>query len=239
MKELILDGIRILSFDTLDSTNTEAMKRVDVGHLSVVTSDSQSGGKGRLGRSFFSPNGGLYMSVVLDPRKIKCGLGFCTAAAALAVKEALRVVCGTETELKWVNDLLLDGKKICGILTEAKTENGSISRVVVGIGINLANQDFPNDIKHKAASINYSGDKTYLIVNIVQLLKKHTEKENAEITETYSASLSSIGRNVEVTDYSRPDTKLFGTVVGVDNNCFLMLKTDGGEILKVSSGEII
>ena len=179
------------------------------------------------------------MSVVLDPEKIKCGFGFCTAAAALAVKEALYTVCGTETELKWVNDLLVKGKKICGILTEAKTENGSISRVVVGIGINLVNQDFPDDIKHKAASINYIGDKTDLIVNTVKLLKKYTETENSEITEMYGASLSSIGKNVEVTDYSRPDTKLFGTVVGVDNNCFLMLKPDGGEILKVSSGEII
>ena len=239
MKEIISDGIRIFSFDILDSTNKEAMRREDIVHLSVISAERQSSGRGRLGRSFFSPNGGLYMSVVLDPEKIKCGLGFCTAAAALAVKEALRAVCKIETELKWVNDLLVNGKKICGILTEAKTENGKISRVVVGIGINLANQDFPDDIKHKAASINYSGDKTDLIVNIVKSLQKYIETENAEITETYSASLSSIGKHVEVTDYSRPDTKLHGTVVGVDNNCFLRLKTDSENIVTVSSGEII
>ncbi len=240
MKESYTDEIKIIHFQELDSTNSEAMNRADLTHLSVIMADKQSGGRGRLGRSFFSPNGGLYMSVVLDPEKVKCGLGFCTAAAALAVKKAVLSVCKVKTELKWVNDLLVNGKKACGILTEAKTENGKISRVVVGIGINLTEPDggFPDDIKHKAAAINYNGDKTELIVEIVKKLKTYTETENGEIVKLYSSELSSVGQRVDVTDYTKPDTKLSGTVLGVDRNCFLMIKTDGGETVTVSSGEI-
>lgn len=230
--------IKIIHFCEIDSTNTEAMKREDLAHLSVVSADRQSRGRGRFGRSFFSPDGGLYMSVVLDPEKVKCGLGFCTAAAALAVKKAVQSVCKTETELKWVNDLLVNGKKICGILTEAKTEKGQISRIVVGIGINLIKQDFPNEIKHKATAIGYTGDKTELILEIVQNLKKYTETQNADIVKLYADELSYVGKHVTVTDYSIPDTKIFGTVIGVDENCFIKIQKDNGEIVTVSSGEI-
>ena len=125
----------IKKFDTVSSTNdiakTEAEKGAAEG--TVIVADAQEKGRGRLGRSFFSPDGGLYMSVVLEPEKVKCGLGFCTAAAALAVKESVALVCKKETELKWVNDLLLDGKKVCGILTELL--DGAL---VVGVGINVA-----------------------------------------------------------------------------------------------------
>ncbi len=238
MKEFFMDKIRIIQFEEAASTNSEAMKRADLTHLSVITADRQSGGRGRLGRSFFSPDGGLYMSVVLEPEKVKCGLRFCTAAAALAVKESVALVCKKETELKWVNDLLLDGKKVCGILTEARTENGRISRVVVGIGINLKGCDFPDDIKHKATVVDYNGDKTELAIDIVKNLKKYIETEREEIAKRYGAELSSVGKYVEVTDYTKPDKKICGTVLGVDRNCFLVIKTDSGETVAVSSGEI-
>ena len=229
---------KIIRFEELDSTNKEAMNREGLTHLSVIIADKQSGGRGRFGRSFFSPDGGLYMSVVLEPERVRCGLAFCTAAAALAVKEAVTLVCKKETELKWVNDLLLDGKKVSGILTEARTENGKISRVVVGVGINLKSCDFPDDIKHRAASIDYTGDKTELALAIGGNIKKYTETENEEITKRYSKELSSVGKHVEVTDYTKPDRRICGTVLGVDRNCFLIIKTDSGETVSVSSGEI-
>ena len=238
MDEIYVDNIRIIHFGEIDSTNREAMKRQDLSHLSVIMADRQSGGRGRFGRSFFSPDGGLYMSVVLEPEMVKCGLAFCTAAAALSVKEAVLLVCGKETELKWVNDLTVNQKKVCGILTEARTENGEVSRVVVGIGINLKSCDFPDDIKDRAAAIDYSGNKTEIATAIVKNLKKYTESEREEIAKRYSAELSSIGRRVEVTDYANPGQRVCGTVLGVDSNCFLLIKTDSGETVAVSSGEI-
>jgi BirA family biotin operon repressor/biotin-[acetyl-CoA-carboxylase] ligase len=241
MKEITTDGIKILHFEELDSTNSEAMRCGELSHLSVITATRQSLGRGRLGRKFFSPDGGLYMSVVLDPEKVKCGLSFCTVAAALSVKEAILNVCQVKAELKWVNDLLLDGKKVCGILTEARNENGKVVRVVVGIGINLIrpSEDYPDDIKDRAAAINYTGDRNVLVAAIVKGIKKFTEYESEEIAGLYGSSLSSVGKHVEVTDYANPDTKLSGTVLGVDENCFLILKTDSGNTVTVSSGEIL
>jgi len=180
------------------------------------------------------------MSVVLVPTKIDCGLYLCTAAAAVAVKDALEDVGITGLTVKWVNDILKDGKKVAGILTEASSRGGSIDRVVVGIGINLKEPDggFPDEIKDRAGAVGYVGDRSELAASIAERLTEYVKKSREEVARLYSASLGMIGDRVTARDYTRPDEILDGVVLGVDENCFLRIKTDSGEVLTLSSGEI-
>lgn len=157
-------------FQELDSTNT-VLKRMTVNGEAegnaVVISDYQTGGKGRLGRSFFSPRGtGLYLSILLHPQGSAVKNLMLTAQAAAAVYRAVEKTAGIALDIKWVNDLYLNGKKVCGILSEGQTsfETGQVDFVIVGIGINLYEPEdgFPPEIQGKAGSIlgKKSGGRT-------------------------------------------------------------------------------
>jgi BirA family biotin operon repressor/biotin-[acetyl-CoA-carboxylase] ligase len=239
MKKLLINGIEIFDFEEAMSTNTLAR---ELGtHLSVVLAERQSGGRGRLSRSFFSPSGGLYMSVVLEPERVGCGLGFCTAAAALAVRDALEAHGAGDLRVKWVNDLLLDGRKVCGILTEAVSGGGGISRVIVGIGVNLREPEggFPPEIADRAGYVTVDCDRHVLAADITSRLGAYVAREGSEIARLYGEAIDMIGRRVELCDYTRPGERIFATVLGVDENCFLRALDDSGEEIKVSSGEIV
>jgi len=234
-----INGIEILHFDELDSTNKTALM-TGGEHLSVVLADGQSGGRGRLGRSFFSPDGGLYMSVSLDPERIACSVSFLTASAAVAVRDTLASWGVSGLCIKWVNDILMNGKKVCGLLTEAQTENGAIARVCVGIGINLREPHggFPEDIRARAPAIGFEGDKLSLAAAIAARLGELISLNKSEIRKLYSRDLFGQGERAEVTDYANGQKKVIGTVLGVDENCFLRILTDDGEERRIASGEI-
>lgn len=150
----------ITVYPSLISTNQTAKELALAGaeHGTVVLAETQTGGKGRFARQFFSPPGGLYLSAVLHPDVLNfTHITAVTAFAAWAVCDAVEAVTGMQPEIKWVNDLFLGGKKICGILTEAVTdiESGSIGWIVVGIGLNAASPPrfFPPDLREIAASL--------------------------------------------------------------------------------------
>lgn len=235
------EKIHIIHFSSLDSTNRFALDTENTDHLLTVVADSQTGGKGRMGRSFFSPESGLYMSVVLDPERIKCSLQLCTPAAAVAVREALSEAGVEGLKIKWVNDLLLEGKKVCGILTEARSSEGRINKIVVGIGINLLEPDggFPEDIKNKAGAINYTGNKLELAEDIALRLDKYISSDSATVCGEYKTHLAFKDCLSTVTDYADNNQKIQGTILGVDDNCFLKIKTSDGNVRLISSGEII
>ncbi len=237
----IIYNVDILHYKNIDSTNRVAGVLPSATHLMTVVSDSQTTGRGRMNRQFFSYEGGLYMSVILDSKKIKCGLGLCTSAAALAVKDTLEKNGVRNLQIKWVNDILLNRKKVCGILTEAKTVNGEINRVIVGIGINLnkPQNNFPEEIKEKAEYIGFKGDKLTLAAEIAGNLGKYIELNKSEISSRYADNMAFVGERMTVTDYSKNNTKLTGKIVGIDNDCFLSLQLDNGQIITLSSGEII
>ncbi len=239
MKELYIEKTKILHYESAASTNSLASENKLLNHGDVVLADSQNGGRGRMGRSFFSPTGGLYMSVVLDPAKIDCTLALCTAAAAVAVKDALEDVGIPNLKIKWVNDILKDGKKVVGILTEAVSYGVKVDRVVVGIGINLKEPEggFPEEIKDRAGSVGYGGDKSELAASIAEKLIEYVRKSREEILGLYGASLGMIGEYVTAKDYTRPDEIFTGRVLGIDENCFLKLQTDN-EVIHLCSGEI-
>ena len=140
-KGLVL-GKEIICFGRVDSTNVRLKELAEAGapHGTVVIADEQTGGKGRKGRKFESPAGaGLYFSLLLRPLCSVAETVCLTPWAAVAAAEAVFRCCGTRPDIKWVNDLLLDGRKLCGILTElGLTPDGKLDYVIIGIGINLS-----------------------------------------------------------------------------------------------------
>lgn len=145
-------------YKIIDSTNTELKKRaLDGGvHGLTLLAEEQTGGKGRLGRSFYSPPGtGIYMSILLKPELGGSDAVLITTAVSVAVCRAMKKVLGIEPQIKWVNDIYFEDKKVCGILTEAISdcEIGRIDSVIVGIGINYRTKDFPDDLGKQAGCI--------------------------------------------------------------------------------------
>lgn len=142
----------------LDSTNEEIKRRVLDGaaHGLTILAEQQTKGKGRLGRNFYSPAGtGIYMSILIKPELEGSDAVLITTATSVAVCRGIRKVLGLEPQIKWVNDIYLRDKKICGILTEAISdfEMGRIDSVIVGIGINYSTDDFPEELKERAGSL--------------------------------------------------------------------------------------
>lgn len=145
----------VYSEHCVESTNTWLKELADKGAESgtVVTADMQLGGRGRQGRSFLSPEGGLYMSMLLRP---DCDLQHCTELtplAAVAAHRALKACTGLHADIKWPNDLLLNGKKLCGILTELSIDPQGKPQIIIGIGINLNTTAFPPELEDIACSV--------------------------------------------------------------------------------------
>jgi len=142
-------------YEELPSTNRTASEAARGGaeEFYTVVANRQSVGRGRMERSFFSPMGGTYFSTVLRPKMPIGHYGQITPMAAVAVHRALYRLTGTVTEIKWINDLLLNGKKVCGILAESGTDEKGKPFVILGIGINTAHVDFPPELCHTATFI--------------------------------------------------------------------------------------
>ena len=148
-------GTRLVYFDETDSTNTRARKLAEEGapHGTLVVADRQTAGKGRRGKSWVSPAGtGIWMSMVLRPSMSPMSASMLTLIAGLAVVRGVKESTGLEAMIKWPNDAVLNGKKICGILTEMSTEVECIRYVIPGIGINVNMDGFPEEIKATATS---------------------------------------------------------------------------------------
>ena len=159
--------MKIYHYETLPSTNAEAKRMILNGARDgVLLAKQQTAGRGRLGRSFFSENG-IFMSIILSPENISFDPGFLTSAAAVAVCRAVTEK-GFSVGIKWVNDLLLDGKKVCGILTEAVSSGRETLAYIVGIGVNVGKNEFPEEIREIATSLALNADeKNDLVFSIL------------------------------------------------------------------------
>ena len=176
-----LVGSRLLCLDTIDSTNTEAKRQAMAGAREglVVLAEEQTGGRGRLGRSFQSPRGcGLYLTALLRPQLPPIEVVDFTAWVAVAVCDGIQAACGVRPRIKWTNDIVLEGKKLCGILTEMGLENeiNALQYLVTGIGVNVNQrpEDFSPDVRPIAASLfNVLGRpvrRSELAVQIIRVL---------------------------------------------------------------------
>ena len=162
--------IDVYTYDTIPSTNDEARQFLlkTPCEKAVFVARGQTAGKGRLGRKFYSPvDTGIYMTYVFRVKKISIETVRITTAASVAVAKALN--CGAQ--IKWVNDLYLDGKKICGILTES-VKSAEYNYIMIGIGINLTTADFPDDIQHKAGAVGIALNKDKTIAAICDNLSQ-------------------------------------------------------------------
>lgn len=150
--------IRVFGYDTIDSTNNQAKRMIADGLTdpALLVADTQTAGKGRLGRSFYSPSEtGLYMSLALHPNAPASEWISITSAAAVAVCLAIEKLSDRKPQIKWVNDIYMDDRKICGILTEAVSDlsSGLMKSVIVGIGVNLSTLSFPDELANRASSL--------------------------------------------------------------------------------------
>jgi len=155
IKQYFPDVSWLLSAEELPSTNTVAKELAAKGvpEGSLVIAERQTGGRGRLGRDFESPPGGIYMTLILRPRGNLEQCTMITMAAAVGVCRAMEKHLGISPGIKWVNDLYLNGKKICGILAEGAAAGENLKYAVVGIGINYQSPEFTGELADKAASL--------------------------------------------------------------------------------------
>ncbi len=224
--------IQKIFFETLPSTNTYAKEHIpDFSLPTLIIANEQTAGRGRRGNSFFSPKDtGLYMTLVFEETKSSELL---TPTAAVAVCEELESI-GTNPGIKWVNDIFIDEKKVCGILTERYIAHGK-PYIILGIGINLLTKVFPDELS-SAGSINLECDKNRLAIDIsLRVLEYIDKNSDEEITEKYRSKLFIIEKNVS---YFKNNIQYSGTVKGINNQCNLIIShSDGSEDI-LSSGEI-
>lgn len=239
---------RIEIFERVASTNTLLRERAPgLPEFFTVIASEQTGGRGRRGRSFFSPPGtGLYMSMLLRPRLGPDRAGDITTAAAVAVCEAVENTLSLSPSIKWVNDVFLDGKKICGILTEAaetSSDGGIIEAAIVGIGINVYEPDggFPPGLRDIAGALTAerrAGLRGQLAAAVMEsflrLYIDMTRSGGSHIAE-YRRRCAVLGRNVTVLSASGNYTAF---AYGVDERCHLLVERPDGTREALSSGEI-
>jgi len=234
-------------FKTIDSTNTHAKSLAQNGAKQgrIVISEEQTAGRGRLGRSFYSPaSTGIYMSIILRPKlSIEHSL-LITTSVAVAVSRAIEKLCGIETKIKWVNDIFYNDKKICGILCEASLdfESGGLEYAVVGIGINVntLQESFPQDLKGIATSIfNENSSKNVRSELVAEILNNisqcYDEVENKDFLKEYKARSLLLGEEILVINGDKTEP---ATAIDIDEKARLIVKFPDGSIKALNSGEV-
>ena len=235
-------------YDTLPSTNTAAKELAAAGapHGTVLVAGSQTAGRGRLGRSFCSQAGqGVYMSVILRPNCSPAQLMHLTCAAGVAACDAVEDTIGFRPGIKWINDLVVDGKKLGGILTELSISpvTGMVDHAVVGIGINCSQQqsDFPEELRSIACSAAMLTDQAVdsaalaaaLLVRLEQMAGQLSHQDT--IMARYCRDCVTPGRQITVI---RGDEKRNGTALQILPDGSLEVRYDDGSTEAVSSGEV-
>jgi len=257
MKDLILQHMKescpwqdsLLWFHSIDSTNTRAKELAAQGapHGTVLLADHQSGGRGRLGRSFHSPAGtGIYMSLILRPNCTPQELMHLTCAAAVALCDAVEVSCGIRPGIKWTNDLVWGRRKLAGILTELGiSPQGRVDYAIVGIGINCCQKssDFPEEIRHMAGSLHsVTGaaiDRPKVAGALLDALYRMDQNLLScpkAVMDSYRKDCITLGQAVSVVKadgYVR-----HGTALDIDDTGGLIVLFDDGRSETVNSGEV-
>lgn len=239
----------LICCDEIPSTNDMAKALAVQGAPAgtVVTANSQTAGRGRLGRSFHAPEGlGVYLSVILRPDCTPDRIMHLTCAVAEAMCDAVESYTGCRPQIKWTNDLVADGKKLGGVLTELSVNpaTGKVEWVVAGIGINClqTSDDFPEDIRSMATSLRaWTGRKIApgcLAGHMILALSKMNEallSEKASIIEAYRKDCMTVGKQIVLV---RGDEKRYGTALDVAADGGLVVRFDDGALETVQSGEI-
>lgn len=244
-------GKEIYYFPELKSTNIMAKEKALQGiekikEGTLIIAERQSAGKGRLGREWFSPIGGIWISIILYPQLSPSYIPRITLMSAVAVVKAIKICTQIEPQIKWPNDILINEKKVCGILTEMNAELDIINWVVVGIGINanIDHRAFPQDIQENTISLKEVAGKEVLRIKLVQAFlqefEKHYEslkrREFSSILKEWKLNSHTLGRKVKVEMGERIIT---GEAVDIDKEGALVLKKEDGKLIKIISGTVV
>jgi BirA family biotin operon repressor/biotin-[acetyl-CoA-carboxylase] ligase len=244
-------GKEVYYFPELKSTNIMAKEKAlhraeGINEGTLIIAERQSAGKGRLGREWFSPAGGIWLSIILYPQLPPSYISRITLMTAVVVVRAIKMCTQIDPQIKWPNDILINEKKVCGILTEMSAELDIINWVVVGIGINvnIEHQEFPEDIQENTISLKEVSGKEILRVKMVQIFLQEFEKyyeslkrkEFSSILKEWKLYSHTLGRKIRVDMGERIVT---GEAVNINEEGALILKKEDGELVEIISGTII
>lgn len=240
-------GRNLVYLEEVDSTNNYAKKLAEEGapHGTLVVADYQSGGKGRRGRTWVMPHGkSIAMSLIIHPDIRPEKASMMTLVIGMAAAKAVREITGLKAGIKWPNDVVIEGKKISGILTEMSMEMERIHYVVIGIGINANYTEFPEEIRQTATSLQLQlgkpVDRGAVICAVMKAFEayyeKFMEKESMELLEEeYEQMLVNKDREVRVLE---PQHEYNGIARGIDAAGRLLVERENGEITAVYAGEV-
>ena len=239
-------GKDIRLFPEVVSTNTLAMEAASQGapEGTVIIAEMQTGGKGRLGRTWISPRGNLYLSVILRPQIPTHKAPLITLVGAVAVASAIRKLCSVQAEIKWPNDILISGKKVAGLLTEMSAEPDRIRHIALGIGVdvNMDLQELPLDVRLNATSLAIQAgaviDRNLLVRQIFRDLEHWYRiflASEREVLKEWEQLNVTISRRVQVSGMG----EVFeGLAQGIDSEGRLKVALDDGTIRTVAAGDV-
>ncbi len=239
---MIKNKYRLIKLKRIDSTNTYLKALAENGEPEgcIVVAEEQSMGRGRRGKSFFSPaDTGLYMSILVRPEfSIEDSL-FLTSMTAVATCRAIEGICNTKCGIKWVNDIYIDSKKVAGILCEGSFNHneGKINYIVAGIGVNISvpKDGFPEELKEIAASLGSNDIRDELMHKIAdEFFLLYKRNCLSEFIEEYKARSVLTGKKIEVLG----DSPFVGKAIGIDEQCRLIVEKCDGSTVVLSSGEV-
>lgn len=233
---------KVFHFKSLPSTQDKAKELYKKGLSNiVVAADFQTKGKGRFNRKWHSGKGDLWLSIPLK-LKNKEKPQYLTFIAAISVVESIKKISKLKTSIKWPNDILYNKKKLCGILT--KGIFGKDSFVIVGIGLNVNQTKFPNEIRNTATSLRMIKHRFFSIKSLMNEIINnffflyhdyYTKNELNHITKLWKKHCGTIGKDIIVVTSTK---KIYGKAVGIDNNCSLLLKLKSKRIIRIAEGDI-
>ena len=234
-------NVEVRVFKTVDSTNSEAKRAITDGLTSeaIFVADEQTNGRGRKGRSFYSPkSSGLYFSCVLHPTVSLSEATLLTSAAAVAICDTIEETTKKHPRIKWVNDIFIDKKKVCGILTEAVSdfESRKVDAVIIGIGINLTTEDFPDELNNIAVSLGQNINRNYLASQIFKKIKSLCDSlPSIDFMNEYRRRSLVLGEKIV---FTRNGADYVATANEILDNGGLSVITDENEEIVLQSGEI-
>lgn len=239
-----LFGTKIIRFEKIDSTNAYAKSIAEEAEEgTVILADEQSAGRGRFARSWISePGKNLLFSIILKPRLPADRIALLSLAAGIAVALAIEEVSGLKTDCKWPNDILIDGKKVCGILAESSFARSAPISLIIGIGLNVNQLNFPKELQSTASSISLIAGKVFdrdLILNSIleqlELLYLRIGKDESDyIIQSFKARCAMLGNDVTI---QSGNESIQGIASDIDRNGALMITTTKG-IRKVLAGDV-
>ncbi len=233
--------------EEITSTNDHAKELAAKGapHGTVILANRQTGGRGRMGRTFLSPGGmGVYLSVILRPQCKPEDLMHLTCAAALAACDAVSAATGLDADIKWTNDLVINGRKLGGILTELSFSGDRIDYAIIGIGINCLQrqEDFDPSIRDFAGSLAMFTDQKVFRSRVTAELIRHLQRMDADlisgkenIMDRYRQNCITVGKNISLL---LGDTVKHGFAESIDESGALTVRFDDGSLQTVTSGEV-